>query len=329
MILKHLKHLTLLLAASFIIFSCKKDDTREQIDTFTPPRAEQFNKIKEDALSGRIQKFTIDAEEGANLESEKGVTIHILPNSLTLDGEPVTGEVEIQFVELYDAGDMLATNKRTMGRLEDGGLAMIITGGAFYINAYQDGTELDPETSISLLVPGSLTGEADDEMILWDGEVDEDGNLTWVPKNREAGGQDGKDRVMVEGTAYYATFSNFGWTNIDKFYNDPREKTELWVKVPEGFDNKNSAVYLKYKGEPNALASMDVYDTEKKMFSEHYGQIPIGIECHLIFATESNENWRIAVKSVTIEEDGTYEFSIDDTEVLTESAMIQKINNLP
>lgn len=327
MILKHLKHLTLLLAASFFIFSCKKDDTRNQVDPVIPPKAADFAKIREGGLNRLVQKFTVDTENDIEIESEKGVSVRIVASSLKLNGEPVTGDIDLEFVEIFDPGDMLAANKRTMGRLPDGKLAMLITGGAFYINASQDGQPLDRDAQIRLLVPGELTGEADPDMILWDGELDDDGNLTWVPKKRDAG--DGNDNLFIEGTQYYAVFSNFGWTNIDKFYNDPREKTQLWVKVPEGFDNKNSAVYLKYKGEPNALASMDVYDTEKKMFSEHYGQIPIGIECHLIFATESNENWRIAVKSVTIEEDGTYEFSGNETQVMTESAMIQLINDLP
>src|SRR5690606_40066268 len=68
--------------------------------------------------------------------------------------EPVSGEIDVEFLELYDSGNMLVTNKRTMGQHPNGDRSLIITGGAFYINASQDGVPLDRETQISLEVPG-------------------------------------------------------------------------------------------------------------------------------------------------------------------------------
>lgn len=328
--MKNMYKLSIIMALLVILGSCQKDKNNvTPIDKIFPPRVEDFAKIRNDALQKRMQKFRISVGNNMEMTSESGVSIRLNQYALKINGEPVSGEIDVEFLELYDSGNMLVTNKRTMGQHPNGDRSLIITGGAFYINASQDGVPLDRETQISLEVPGELTGGVDEEMILWDGELDEDGNLTWIPmdvENPEVGKRNG---LGFEGTSYYAFFADFGWTNIDKFYNDPRPKTELWVKAPEGFNGKNSAIYLKYKGEGNALASLDVFDTEKQLFTEHYGPIPIGIECHLIFATESEGMWRVGVKSLTIEEDKVYEFVGSDTNLMSESDLVNLINELP
>ncbi|MEO8933353.1 MAG: hypothetical protein ABI295_03525, partial [Xanthomarina sp.] len=135
--------------------------------------------------------------------------------------------------------------------------------------------------------------------------------------------------VVVQNSSYFVIFDNFGWTNIDRFYNDPRPKTTINIAVPTGYNHMNSGVYLSYDGEDTGLAQLDTYDPITGLFSEHYGQIPIGLNCHLIFVTEADGNWRYAIKAVTIAEDGSSTFSLSETSVVTESELILQINNLP
>jgi hypothetical protein len=167
-------------------------------------------------------------------------------------------------------------------------------------------------------------------MTLWDGEVDANDNLTW---DEQEGGA-GRGGVFLEGSGvsgvYYAFFNTFGWTNVDRFYSDPRPKTVILVDVPDGFDNANSAVYLSYDGEGNsALANLDTYDENTELFSEHYGQIPVGLEMHIIFASEDNGQWRYAIKGVTVAENDVYAFTLSETSVGTEQQMTDAINALP
>ncbi|WP_242499186.1 hypothetical protein [Flavobacterium sp. 140616W15] len=136
----------------------------------------------------------------------------------------------------------------------------------------------------------------------------------------------GKDGVQAEGGNYYVHFGSFGWTNVDRFYSDPRPKTTLLVKAPEGYTNINSAVYLSYDGEgTNALAKLDTY-TPAGLFSEHYGQIPIGLACHVIFVTEDNGQWHYAIKAVTVAANDVYTFTLSQTTVGTEAQLIAAIN---
>jgi len=311
--------LLFLLLISFV--SC---DTSDGDDIkLLPPTAAAFKSISEKGVKRNTQNFTMTAGTGVvTLTSAKGVKLYINGDCLTKNGNPVTGQVDIEYIELFDKGNMLVTNKPTMGIMPDGKKNLLISGGEFFIKATQGGVELQTSCLLKMIVPTSLTDGYDNLMTLWTGIIDEDGELAW----KDARGADGKGGVEGVGANYFVTFGNFGWTNVDRFYSDPRPKTTILVDVPEGFDNKNSAVYLSYDGEgTNALAKLDTY-TAEGLFSEHYGQIPVGLACHIIFVTEDNGNWRYAVKGVTTTANAVYNFTLAETTVGTEAQLVAAIN---
>ena len=315
------KKIGLLILAMTTFASC--DDTDGDNIKLSPPTAAAFKSINEKGVKRNTQNFTITAGNGlVTLTSAKGVKLYINGDCLTKNGNAVTGQVDIEFIELFDKGNMLVTNKPTMGIMPDGKKNLLISGGEFFIKATQGGVELQTSCSLSMIVPTALTDGYDNLMTLWTGVIDEDGELAW----KDARGADGKGGVQGEGNNYYVTFGNFGWTNVDRFYSDPRPKTTILVDVPEGYDNTNSAVYLSYDGEGNnALAKLDTY-TAAELFSEHYGQIPIGLACHVIFVTESNGQWRYAIKAVTVAANDVYTFTLSQTTVGTEAQLIAAIN---
>lgn len=329
--MKNLKSITLLLVATIIFASCKKDSNVKPDNRITPPTAEQYLKLRENSLKKQTQKFTVDLDtltgHQINLISQNGTEIRLYKGQLRMGNEEVTGKIDVDFIELYDAGHMLITNKTTMGLDANGNLVPIITGGAFYLNISKNGQALDAgPTSYGLTVPGKLTGGVDHDMILWSGETDSVGNLTWktIDVNRA------KVHLGFEDSAYTTVFDRYGWTNIDKFASYDGPKTKLGVKVPEGFNNTNSMVYLKYKGEPNALARLDTY--ENGLFTEHYGWLPIGEECHLIFSSQrSDGKWLIGIKSnITIAANQVYEIKDSETQLVdTDAEVAQMINALP
>lgn len=297
----------------------------------TRPTAQQFNALQDSALENLKQEFTFDGTASiTTLTSAKGVQITIYGGCLTKNGMPVTGNVELEYVELFDRGSMLATNKPTMGLMPNGDKALLISGGEFYINATQNGEQLEMTCGLQLMVPANLTGTQDNGMTLWFGGVDANGDLTWDEVNNdEPGTGQGEAGVGGEGGNYYCYFNHFGWTNIDRFYNDPRPKTTIYVDVPEGFDNTNSAVFIAYVGETNALANLDTYDPITELFSEHYGLIPIGLECYVIFVSENDGEWTYAIKPVTIVADQIITITDAELGTFTEAELIAAIDALP
>lgn len=325
--MKNLKHLLGTFLMTAILFtSCTKNDDG---DIIIRPTAEDFNELKEAALENLTQTFQFDAADGnISLTSDKGVEIYINTNCLTLNGNAVTGTIDLEFVELFEKGNMLTTNKPTMGMLPNGDMALLISGGEFFVEATQNGAALETNCGFQMQIPSNLTGGTDAEMILWQGIIDDNGDLAWEEDKRDgANGQGGG--VFGEGDQYYGFFQSFGWSNVDKFYSDPRPKTTILVAVPEGYDNTNSSVYLSYDGEETGLAKLDTYDAGTGLFSEHYGQIPIGLECHIIFATEDGDNWKYAIKAVTIVENGVTTFTDGETSIATEAQLTTTINGLP
>ena len=325
---KNLKHiLGALLMSALILTSCSKNDDNDG-DILIRPTAEDFNNLKDAALDNLTQTFQINADDGnVTLTSEKGVEISINGACLTLNGDAITGTVDIEFVEIFDKGSMLTTNKSTMGTLPNGDKALLISGGEFFVNATQNGANLETNCGFQMQIPADLTGGVDNDMILWEGQIDQDGNIAWeeVIDNTGQGG----DRIFGEGNQYYGFFQSFGWSNVDRFYSDPRPKTTILVGVPEGYNNTNSAVFISYDGEDAGLANLDTYDANTGLFSEHYGQIPIGLECHIIFATEDGDNWKYAIKAVTITENGIVTFTDGETSIATEAQLTTIINSLP
>jgi len=313
-----------LLIITFV--SCDNtDDSNDNL--ILPPTAAAFKSISEKGIKKNTQNFTITAGTGiVTITSAKGVKLNINGDCLTKNGVAVTGAVDIEFIELFDKGNMLITNKPTMGVMPDGKKNLLISGGEFFIKASQGGVELKTSCSMNMIVPVALTDGLDNAMTLWTGKIDERGELAWEQPKPNADGTGGKGGVQGEGNNYYVTFGNFGWTNVDRFYSDPRPKTTLLVGAPTGYDNTNSAVYLSYDGEgTNALAKLDTY-TSAGLFSEHYGQIPIGLKCHVIFATEDNGQWRYAIKAVTVAANDVYTFTLAETTVGTETQLIAAIN---
>lgn len=322
------KKIGLLVLASIALTSCSDDDNNTTINV---PSAAQFSAIRENAMDGITQNFTFNAEDGAfTFTSAKGVQVTLNGACLTKNGNPVTGQVDLEYKEVFDGGTMLVTDKTTMGTLPNGDMSLIISGGEFYLNATQGGVELETTCTIQLVIPSVLTGGADTGMSLWDGRIDEEGNLDWDEQNQNPNGQ---NNVFVEGTGvnapYYAFFNSFGWTNVDRFYSDPRPKTTILAEAPTGYNFGNSAIYLHYDGEANALAKLDTYNDTTNQFSEHYGQIPIGLECHVIFATEENGQWRYAIKAATIAANDVYVFTNAETTLGTEAQLVAAINALP
>jgi hypothetical protein len=328
--MNNLKNITLAVTALLAMASCSKNDDNTPIDDVKQaPTAAAFKGITEKGLKTSAQKFTLPAGvEEMTFTSAKGVKIRFGRVSVNVGVKSVTGDIDIEYNEIFDGGHMVTTNKPTMGIMEDGKQSILLSGGEFYINAKKGSTQLDLVGSIGLEIPTDLTGGTQGGMLLWTGVEDEKDNFAW-DKPREGVKPNQTDGASGVYATYSANLTSFGWTNVDKFYNDPRPKTQILAAVPAGYNATNSAVYLHYDGEGSALAKLDLFDATTNLFSEHYGQIPVGLVCHMIFVTEDAGQWRYAIKALTITAGATYTFTLSETTVGSQAQLEVAINALP
>jgi len=265
-----------------------------------------------------------------NFTSEKGVVLNLSTSNPTIEGVPleVGSTLQLNFIELYNKADLLTTGIATMGKHTNGDLETLITGGAFYLDVTQNGQSVDfSYIGLTMQVPASLTGGLDNEMILWYGDFDEQGNLVW--EEAEQGGiETVGDNFPTEGgdnPTYYVFGNKLGWINCDRFWNDPRPKTPVSIDVPEGYNGSNSAVYLSFD-DVLGLAQAYYY-TETNKFS--IDGIPIGQGGSVIFVSESEGKWVYAIKSFTITENASFEILGSDLNDGTQSEIEALIEALP
>jgi len=138
-----------------------------------------------------------------------------------------------------------------------------------------------------------------------------------------------EDTIGEPGGGYIASYGilpgEWGWTNIDKFFMDPRPKTTIFAEMPEGFDNTNCEVFISYDGTPGSLARFDTWIDGR--FTEHYGLIPIGLNVHFIAVgiVDGDLHYAIEAASITTE----HVQNIDHFTAISEAALIALIEDLP
>lgn len=314
----------------FAIAGCDETEAPVIIPETPKPDAAALQSFFDSGIADQVQQFKVNASTGGNITGKKGTIIKFYTNAFqTVGGAPVTGEVDVELIEVYDRASMMLTKKPTNGKDADGKISTLVSGGEFFVNATQGGIGLK-SGGFQILAPTKNTGEIDQDMKQFNGIencVGDDCNVVW---------EEAKDRGVEIGefqttggfqTAYLVYQSKFGWTNIDRWYNDPRQKTTIFVDVPEGYNNSNCAVFIAYDGEPTALGRFDRYDEATGMFTEHYGLIPIGLKVHIILISIIEDEIHYAIQGATIA--ANHVEVIGEVKSVSEEELIALIGELP
>lgn len=329
-----------ILMAIMAFTSCSKDEvnppSKEPADFI--PTAAEFNQLTNQTIDNLRQDTFFNAENGISFLSDKGVNVIINPNTLTLNGNPVTGKVDLQYIEIFDAATMVVANKPTMGITDNGDTALLVSGGEFYIMATQNSDTLELSAPMELFVPVNLTGGADYSMIMWDGIIDQNGNLTWSKSATQnmsifqdmgpANPNDPMGGGIPIGPKMYdiSLDTDFGWFNCDRFYGDQRPKTKIQVKLPEAYNNDNCSVYLYLDEVKNALGHFS-FSNNNQIF--YYKKLPIGLEAHIIIKTAKEQQFLYAIKGITVAENGSYTYTLEEAATGSEDDIVAAVMALP
>ena len=314
----------LLLCATLFTTSCKDNSA---YDEMAGPSAASFKDMRAKTLTDLTQKKDFKIEDGITFTSSKGAKLQIQPNCLRLqNGSPATGNATLSFIEIYDRGNMVMANKPVMGINGVGKKEPLITGGQYNIKIMQGDQELKSGCMFNVSIPASNTGTLDAAMKLWNGNIDQDGNLAWEEVKGQ--GKEAGMNINTDMASYSIWGTEFGWTNVDRFASFPDPKTQIKVKVPAGYNKDNAAIYLAYQDQPNLLAQLDTYDKVDHFFSEHYGFVPVGMTLHVIFVSESNGAVAHSIKQVTVAANSVITFTEQELSVGTKAQVQDKINKL-
>jgi hypothetical protein len=282
----------------------------------------RFENNREDAM----EAFILDASTGGIITGNQGTTVLFAPNSFGMSGVPVSGNVTVQLIEIYDKAAIVLSNKSTLGKRSNGDKEALKSAGEFFINAKQGSNELDLLNHAKVTSREINSADADFGMELFTAGAALNNDEDWVEAEEEVNvnEKDGTTGVMA---SYSFSLGDFGWSNLDRWYGFAGPKTQLFVDVPEGYNGDNCAVFLYYDNENTAIARMDTWNEEEEMFTEHYGLIPVGLEVHLIMVAEIDGQLHYAMQGTTIV-DNHIEL-ISSLTPITQSALEALINQLP
>lgn len=312
--------------AVFLLLGCDQEtccDNPEEPLLIDFPELEDFENLRSVACDMLVQEFVFAAEEGTQFTSSEGVVIQVFQNCFTFeDGSPVEGEVTLRFIEIYQRADMLLCNKTTMGVNSIGSKQQLITAGIFLVEFYQNDQKLQNNCEVLLAVPVENSGGAQEEMILWRGDITANQTLLWQIESGSF--------VFVESDSYNTFVVGLsGWVTIAKLPPVTNQKTTVQALVSTGYNFDNAAVYLAYSGQYYGLSHLDVFEINSHTFEEFYNEIPVGEQIHLIFVTADAGQWRYQIASFEIIESQIIPMLYGTTQKISQSelkALLSQLN---
>ncbi|SFG92193.1 hypothetical protein [Pedobacter insulae] len=236
-------NLTYAIVAIIILFSaaCKKDGTT----IINAKSAKEFA-----ALYGPgIQSVKINGSTSNTFTLKGGTKITIPAGAIKLGGVAVTGEINIDAMEVLNRSDVLFSGTNT-NHISGAPLA---SDGFIYLNASVNGIKADQalNAAIKISIPAKRTGFTQ----IWEGveKIGADNQMAWqapVP-NAAGGGVQIKGEVDAAAGLFTFDMGNLGWINCDVFYSYTNPKTTTRITLVNN---------------PGALASFRAFSGETFVF---------------------------------------------------------------
>ncbi len=314
------KVILMLMTVSLMFVSCESDSKSESTNELGKPVSsavtEEFRALRNNALNDITQRKRVfyGGDKAVVFQTASKSSIVIPANSIrTRDGQSISGEIDIVYIEIFNKSKMVVTNKPTMG-LVQGNRALLETGGEFFLDITFRGEQVEIVRPITVSINNTNSNAEARGMVLWNGDINNNENLTWLPASRENLSFENSGSVYEgeRGDFYNVSLSNsrnFGWCNIDKLVRFNGQPVFITVQPPAGFNDSNSSVYLAVKGQDNMLAQFDVFNSATNTFEEHAGLVPVGLQCYIIFVSGQAGNFIYSIQSVTVGANATYSVS--------------------
>ncbi|KAB2810396.1 hypothetical protein [Phaeocystidibacter luteus] len=193
-----------------------------------------INELLED-MAPPVQTFGFDADDGGVFTTPRGSQITIPSSAFVgLNGQPISGNVQLEFQEIFTRTDMMTTGVTTVSNN-----ALLNSGGAYTIDVTQNGQSLAvaPNASIEVRIPEQAV---DPGMQIFVGQnLGTGSNNTWqLPDSATT------FNFLRDNGFYQITSQYLGWVNCDAFYQagilDPIHFDLLGV---QGLDYTNTIIF--------------------------------------------------------------------------------------
>lgn len=308
-----------LILICFASFTCKKDtldvnDPANTNDTYSSTQ-DFFNKN-----GVQSEFFTFNEDTGGSFNSVKGSQIIIPPNTFVdAGGNPVSGNVTLEFKDIYDKSDMVLSDMST----EDYNNNILVSGGMFYIRIKQNAQALDLAVGKKIVVRMPLDStDLDTSMAPYVSGQDSSSNNLWWPSYN--------DSLLYTATDYIYNIYNYNnpdsgsWYNCDSpgpFSSYPQ--TLLTINQTDDPNQYNTQVFLLF---PGVNAMMSIYMNYYSPYSFMYSFAPVGLNCTIIAIGVKDQKLYYAREDIIITQNLTTNFTLTETTTEDLISVLQSLN---
>lgn len=307
-----MKNLIIFSLALFTIsfVSCKKDDGSGSSSS----SVENYSSVN-DFLSKnqpKIQEYIINASLGGTFTSPQGTKVTIPANAfLTQLNTPVTGNVTIQFKDIYRKSDMLFADMPTMIEFTQ----PLKSGGEFFIKAISNNSGLLLANGKKIVVeqPAALTGGIDtanamlpfiqlDTMFM---------NIGWFPSIQDS--VTSTVNYYIYSLYQFSTPADSGtWCNSDNStFFSMYPQTDLTLIPNDDINLYGTQVFLVFKD----ISSMIHVYQNYPLYNFKYDYSPVGLECTVVTVGVKDGKLFSSFTPITISNNQTLNFSLNPISV--------------
>ena len=290
------------------VYSCKRDKTTEDPPAQTDNYTSTANFFAVNATP--MQTYTFDAATGGVFTTAKGTVITVPANAFkTQTGGAVTGNVTIQFKDVYKKSDMVLNNLTTHCR----NVGPMKSAGMFYIKAMQGANVVGMAPSKNITVAMPVNGVPIDAQMLpfvlktdtvppvWD----------FSPVDSVVIPVDTGDWLS---TSYMYHFYNNSTNNLGNWNNNDNatyfsaySKTNITLNPLDNITDFGTQLYLVFTG-VNSIIYMHYLAPNFP-----YNYAPIGLPCTAVAVGVKDGKLYSSFTPITISSNLTVNFSLSET----------------
>ncbi|MDQ6755659.1 MAG: hypothetical protein M3004_01875 [Bacteroidota bacterium] len=219
---------------------------------------------------------SIDATAGGTLQTSEGLTVIVLPLSLSLsNGQIASGKIYVETKLIKQRGDMVMMDKPTTsnGRI-------LISGGEIFIRIRKENEELHlmPGKGIYIKYNDSSPSSL---MKIFYGDESNAERFNWIQSTSA-----NQTAIGITSQGYELFSEQLRWINCDYFADTTAGRINVTASLPADYTNANTAVYLVFK-DLKAVAGM-YGDMNTKKFAS--GKVPSGKAAIVVSITKKGTN---------------------------------------
>jgi hypothetical protein len=295
------------------------------------------------------QIFKISAEKPTKIKGKQGTTISINPTDLvTENGQPVGNNIEVELKELTNQEQLLRTNTQTTSngqllvsggayfinmtsdgqqlKLKDGKslsveFPKITTNEMFLFYGQRDTLgqinwqqaeqkfESKPKEKVKNVVQADTLSVRRIYFLGRCIEYESDRPLT--PEVKKEIEEQMKNSALVDKVYKAVELKQFGWINIDRFYDIPN-KTNLQYAFSDKDSIVSANIYLVFK-DINSVMQSCYFSFRDKEFNSGFDNIPVGAKTQIIAFSIKNGKTYSYKSDLTIKANETVQLTLKET----------------